>query len=86
MSFARNNDAVRKFQVMTELSRVVRTAVIRGGMVAATGARAEIRKTVAPPNCARPYLERMKLDHPRNLKERLYRRALVYALAPVQAI
>ena len=47
---------------------------------------ATIRKTVAIPASARPYLERMKLDRPHNFKERLFRRALVSALASVDAI
>ena len=46
----------------------------------------DVRKTIAIPNHARPYLERMMLDHPQTFKERLYRRALVYALAAVDAI
>jgi acyl-CoA hydrolase len=46
----------------------------------------EIRKTVAIPDQARPYLERMTLDQPQTLKERLLQRALVYALASVEAI
>ena len=45
-----------------------------------------IRKAVTVPSAARPYLERMMLDQPRNFKERLYRRALVYALASVDAV
>jgi acyl-CoA hydrolase len=45
-----------------------------------------IGKAVAPPSAARPYLERMKLDQPQNFKERLYRRALVYGLASVDAV
>jgi acyl-CoA hydrolase len=45
-----------------------------------------VRKTIAIPEDARPYLERMKLDAPRTLKERLLQRALVYALASVDAI
>lgn len=45
-----------------------------------------IRKAVATPNAARPYLERMRLDQPHNFKERLYRRALIYGLAIVDAI
>jgi acyl-CoA hydrolase len=40
-----------------------------------------VRKIVAVPAKARPYLERMELDAPRTLKERLLQRALVYALA-----
>ncbi|OLE50794.1 MAG: hypothetical protein AUG51_26270 [Acidobacteria bacterium 13_1_20CM_3_53_8] len=46
----------------------------------------EIRKTITVPNHARPYLERMALDRPQTIKERLLRRALVYALASVEAI
>jgi acyl-CoA hydrolase len=47
---------------------------------------AEIRKTINVPGNARLYLERMELDRPRTIKERLLRRALVYALASVEAI
>ena len=47
---------------------------------------AEIRKAVAIPHHARPYLERMMLDHPQTFKERLLQRTLVYALASVDAI
>ena len=46
----------------------------------------DIRKTVAIPNLAGSYLERMKLDQPQTFKERLLQRALVYALASVDAI
>lgn len=46
----------------------------------------EIRKTVTIPSQAQPYLERMMLDQPHTLKERLLQRALVYALASVDAI
>lgn len=45
-----------------------------------------LRKIVDIPDGARPYLERMKLDAPRTFKERLEQRALVYALASVDAI
>jgi hypothetical protein len=47
---------------------------------------AELRKTVAIPDRALPYLERMELRCPRSIKERLLQRALVYALASVDAI
>jgi len=47
---------------------------------------ADVRKTIAVPNHARPYLERMTLDRPQTLKERLLQRAVVYALASVDAI
>ncbi len=47
---------------------------------------AEIRKTIAIPDNARPYLQRMMLERPQNLKERLLQRTLVYALACVDAI
>jgi hypothetical protein len=46
----------------------------------------EIRKTVAIPGQAHQYLERMELDHPRSIQERLLQRAVVYALASVKAI
>jgi len=45
-----------------------------------------IRKTLTVPNNACPYLERMALDRPRTIKERLLQRTLVYALASVDAI
>jgi hypothetical protein len=47
---------------------------------------AEIRKAVATPDNARVYLTRMQLDRPQSSKERLLQRALVYALASVNAI
>jgi hypothetical protein len=48
--------------------------------------RRHLRKLATVPESARPYLERMGLDAPRTLKERLLRRALVYALASLEAI
>jgi acyl-CoA hydrolase len=45
-----------------------------------------LRKVTTVPESARPYLERMGLDAPHSLKERLLQRALVYALASVDAI
>jgi hypothetical protein len=44
---------------------------------------AEIRKTAAIPDHAHQYLERMELDRPQSIKERLLQRAVVYALASV---
>jgi hypothetical protein len=46
----------------------------------------EIRKTAIVPDEANKYLERMQLDRPHSLKERVLQRALVYALASVNAI
>src|SRR5256714_10634645 len=46
----------------------------------------EIRKTITVANHARPYPERIAVDRPQTIKERLLRRALVYALASVEAI
>lgn len=46
----------------------------------------EIGKTIAIPQHAQPYLKRMALDCPRSFKERLLQRAVVYALASVEAI
>ena len=46
----------------------------------------EIRKTIAIPDHARPYLERMALSRAQTFKERLLQKALVYALASVDAI
>ena len=47
---------------------------------------ADVGKTFSIPDRAGPYLERMTLDHPQTLKQRLLQRALVYALASVDAI
>jgi acyl-CoA hydrolase len=46
----------------------------------------EVQKTLAIPDSARPYLERMMLDRPQNLNERLLQRAVTYSLACVDAI
>lgn len=45
-----------------------------------------LRMMTIVPRSARPYLERMGLDAPHNLKERFLQKALVYALASVDAI
>jgi acyl-CoA hydrolase len=45
-----------------------------------------VHKVIDVPGYARPYLERMKLDAPGTLKERLLQRAVVYALASIDAI
>jgi Acetyl-CoA hydrolase/transferase C-terminal domain len=42
--------------------------------------------TFSIPEKAHPYLQRMKLDAPRSIKERLLQRVMVYALAAVDAI
>jgi hypothetical protein len=46
----------------------------------------EICKSIAIPEQARPYLERMELNHPKTFRETLLQRAVVYALACVDAI
>jgi acyl-CoA hydrolase len=51
----------------------------------AFGART-LRAVIDVPAAARSYLERMSLDRPRTLKEHLLQRAVVYALASVDAI
>jgi len=45
-----------------------------------------LRRVIILPREARPYLEHMRLDAPRTLKERLLQRAVVYALASINAI
>jgi acyl-CoA hydrolase len=45
-----------------------------------------LRQVITVPESARPYLDRMKLGAPRTLKERLLRKAVVYALAAVNEI
>jgi acyl-CoA hydrolase len=46
----------------------------------------EIVKTISVPDTAHVYLERMALDRPQSLKEKLLQRSLVYALASIGAI
>jgi hypothetical protein len=46
----------------------------------------EIRKTVAVPDGARPYLARMGLAHPHGPEEQLMERAVVFALASAGVI
>jgi acyl-CoA hydrolase len=46
----------------------------------------QIRHVSRPPATARPYLERMGLEAPHTLKDRLLRRVLVYALSSVDMI
>ncbi len=43
-------------------------------------------RTFVIPDKARPYLQRMSLDRPRSVKEKLMQRVVVYALAAVDAI
>jgi acyl-CoA hydrolase len=45
-----------------------------------------LRKTAAIPDAALPYLERMELSRPKSIKEKLMQRAVVYALASINAI
>ena len=45
-----------------------------------------LQKTVAIPEAALPYLERMELSRPESIKETLMQRAVVYALASINAI
>lgn len=45
-----------------------------------------VRRAVAPPAAARPYLERMELDRPRGLREHALQRVVLYALARAGAI
>jgi acyl-CoA hydrolase len=45
-----------------------------------------LRKVIEVPESVRPYLERMRLDAPRTLKEHFLQRAVIYALASVDAI
>jgi len=46
----------------------------------------DLGRTFAIPEKAHPYLQRMRLDVPQTVKERLLQRILVYALAAVDAI
>jgi hypothetical protein len=45
-----------------------------------------LRKVLSVPDTAHPYLERMKLDAPRTMKDRVLQRAVVFALASIEAI
>ena len=46
----------------------------------------DLGRTFAIPEKAHPYLQRMRLDAPRTIKEKLLQRVVVYALAAVDAI
>ncbi|MGH9456098.1 MAG: acetyl-CoA hydrolase/transferase C-terminal domain-containing protein [Thermoanaerobaculia bacterium] len=46
----------------------------------------DLRKAIRPSDRSRPYLERMELDAPRNARERLLQRVVLYALSAVDAI
>jgi acyl-CoA hydrolase len=59
--------------------------VVARDYVRLPGRRAMARAAKVP-GTARPYLERMQLATPRNFRERLLQRALVYALAAINAI
>jgi hypothetical protein len=45
-----------------------------------------LAKVASPPRAARPYLERLGLERPAGVKERLLRRAVVYALVADGAV
>jgi acyl-CoA hydrolase len=90
----RARDQLQPFPFGTDLTReeVVLAKALRGlkRMVARKRPPLRhlrhVRKLVTVPETARPYLERMGLARPRGIKERLLRRAVVYALASVEAI
>jgi acyl-CoA hydrolase len=90
----RARDQLQPFPFGTDLTReeVVLAKALRGlkRMVARKRPPLRhlrhVRKLVTVPETARPYLERMGLARPRSIKERLLRRAVVYALASVEAI
>jgi hypothetical protein len=46
----------------------------------------DLGRTLTIPEKAKPYLQRMSLDKPRTVKDRLLQRIVVYALAAVDAI
>jgi acyl-CoA hydrolase len=46
----------------------------------------DLKAAIAPPPAARPYLERMGLAEPQGAKEHLLQRAVVYALALIDAV
>jgi hypothetical protein len=48
--------------------------------------RGVLRKVIDVPHGARPYLDRMQLDAPRTVKERILQRAVVFALASIDGI
>jgi acyl-CoA hydrolase len=74
------SDEVTLMKALRRLKRIVarkRAPVLRPR---------DLRAVAAVPASAQPYLERMGLAAPRTLRERLMQRALVYALASVDAI
>jgi hypothetical protein len=81
--FPFGTDLSREEVVLMKALRALKGQVERRRVSLRNGA---VRKVASVPESARPYLERMGLDTPRTLRERVLRRVIVYALASVGAV
>lgn len=81
--FPFGTDLTKEETVLMKALRALQQRVERKKVPMRAG---ELRKVASVPDSARPYLERMGLDAPRTLREKLLRRVIVYALASVDAI
>jgi acyl-CoA hydrolase len=82
--FPFGTDLTREEVVLMEALRRLKRIVARKRLPLPE--RRHLRTLATVPESARPYLERMGLHAPRTLKDRLLQRALVYALASLDAI
>jgi hypothetical protein len=81
--FPFGTDLSREEVVLMKALRALKGQVERKRVSLRDGA---LRKVASVPESARPYLERMGLDAPRTLREKVLRRVIVYALASAGAI
>jgi acyl-CoA hydrolase len=81
--FPFGTDLTKEEIVLSKALRALKQRVERKKLPLGAG---ELRKVASVPETARPYLERMSLDAPRTLREKVLRRVIVYALASVHAI
>jgi acyl-CoA hydrolase len=81
--FPFGTDLSREEVVLMKALRALKGQVERRRVSLRHGA---LGKAASVPESARPYLERMGLDAPRTLREKVLRRVIVYALASVDAI
>src|SRR5207237_440029 len=82
-TFPFGTDLTEEEVVLRKALGALTPAAARKKLFASVG---ELRKVATVPDNARPYLQRMGLDVPRSLSEKLLRRVVVYALASVGAI
>jgi hypothetical protein len=83
-SFPFSTDLTREEQGLREALQHLKRIIARNRLPVPS--TRQLRALAAPPQSAGPYLERMGLDAPRTVRDRLLRRVLVYALASADVI